>query len=29
MGPLDQLKISLKKKIISYQKIKNSSKAYY
>ena len=29
MGPLDQLKISKKKKIISYQKIKNSSKAYY
>ena len=30
MGPLDQLKLSKKnKKIISYQKIKNSSKAYY
>ena len=29
MGPLDQLKISKKKKIISYQKIKNSSKTYY
>ena len=27
MGPLDQLKLSKKKKIISYQKIKNSSKA--
>ena len=29
MGPLDQLKLSKKKKIISYQKIKNSSKTYY
>ena len=27
MGPLDQLKLSKKKKVISYQKIKNSSKA--
>ena len=27
MGPLEQLKLSKKKKIISYQKIKNSSKA--
>ena len=29
MVPLDQLKRSKKKNIISYQKIKNSSKAYY
>ena len=29
MVPLAQLKLSKKKKIISYQKIKNSSKTYY
>ena len=29
MVPLAQLKLSKKKKIISYQKIKNSSKGYY
>ena len=29
MVPLAQLKLSKKRKIISYQKIKNSSKGYY